>query len=186
MYKKLMDIKDLEDGTKILEFFVPGRPATKKTSQRIVRRGRFTKILPSKRFEDYEKGCQELFESVWKNLGHKPMAYGVSIKLTITLNTWVLGDEVGYMQSIGDILEKYEVIANDQLIHWVDNGVHMITMPDKEKPGAKIEIYRFRHPQETRPNFSSKFDSEEEDDEKTVEKKRKVTKKPPIKRRKKK
>jgi len=43
-----MDISNLKDGEKILEFFVPGRPATKKTSQRIVRRGRFTKILPSK------------------------------------------------------------------------------------------------------------------------------------------
>jgi Holliday junction resolvase RusA-like endonuclease len=181
-----MDIKDLEDGIKILDFFVPGRPATKKTSQRIVRRGRFTKILPSKRYEVYEQNCQEIFESVWKNLGYKPMSYGVGVKLTITLNTWVLGDEVGYMQAIGDILEKYGVIANDQLIHWVDNGVHMITMPNKEAPGAQIEIYRFRHPQETRPNFSSKFDCEDEEDEKTIEKKRKVTKKPLTKRRKKK
>jgi hypothetical protein len=176
-----MDISNLQDGEKILEFFMPGRPATKKTSQRIVRRGRFTKILPSKRYELYEKNCQEIFESVWKNLGHQPMSYGVAVKLTITLNTWVLGDECGYMQAIGDILEKYGVIANDQLIHWIDNGVHMITMPDKKNPGAKIEIYRFRHPQETRSTFASKFaskfsDEDEEDEiiEKKPRKKRKT------------
>ena len=63
-----MDIKDLEDGTKILEFFVPGRPATKKTSQRIVRRGRFTKILPSKRFEDYEKVVKNFSKACGKIL----------------------------------------------------------------------------------------------------------------------
>jgi len=173
-----MDISELKDGEKILEFFVPGRPATKKTSQRIVRRGKYTKILPSQRFEDYEKNVQEVFENAWKNLGHKPMSYGVGIKLTITLNNWVLGDEVGYMQSLGDILEKYEVIANDQLIHWMDNGTHMITMPDKENPGAKIEIFRYRHPQETRENFASKFASEDEEDTicvKKTTKRRKTT-----------
>jgi hypothetical protein len=180
-----MDISNLKDGEKILEFFVPGRPATKKTSQRIVRRGRFTKILPSKRFELYEESVQEVFENAWKNLGHKPMSYGVSVKLTITLNTWVLGDECGYMQAIGDILEKYGVIANDQLIHWIDNGSHMITMPDKENPGAKIEIFRFRHPQETRENFASKFCSEDDEDEVSEKKPRKRRKTTVTKRKKK-
>ena len=135
---------------------MPGRPTTKKTSQRIIRRGKFFKILPSKRYEIYELSCKDVFESAWKNLGHKPIHVGIGVKLTITLNTWVLGDENGYMQALGDIMEKYGVVANDQLIHWVDNGTHMITMPDKENPQAKLEIYRFRHPQETRSGFLDK------------------------------
>jgi hypothetical protein len=159
----LNNLLDLPDGEKILEIVMHGRPATKKTSQRIVKRGRFIKLLPSIRYENYEKACQETFEGAWKNLGNKPIPVGVGIKLTITLDSWVLGDTVGYMQAIGDILEKYGVVANDQLIHWIDLGTHMITMPDKESPKAKIEIYRFRHPVETRPNFASKYDQEDEE-----------------------
>lgn len=168
---------DLKDGEKILEFFVPGRPATKKTSQRLVRRGKFSKILPSERFEKYELNCQELFESVWKNKGEKPLACGVAVKLTITTDTWVLGDEVGYQQAIGDILEKYGVVFNDILIHWCDFGSHMITEPSKTNPGCKIEIFRFRHPLETRTNFFERFSEKNEDQivklsKKTISKKK--------------
>lgn len=178
MYNKTLEnLIDLPDGGKILEILMPGRPATKKTSQRIVRRGRFTKILPSVRYENYEKACQQIFEDAWKNLGNKPIAVGVAVKLTITLDSWVLGDTVGYMQSISDILEKHGVVANDQLIHWIDLGTHMITMPDKENPKAKIEIYRFRHPIETRPNFSTRYDKQDEDLEVDLPKKRKKSSK---------
>ena len=44
----------LPDNTLILKFTIPGRPSTKKTSQRVVRRGRYTKILPSLLYEKYE------------------------------------------------------------------------------------------------------------------------------------
>jgi hypothetical protein len=153
---------DLPDNELILEFIMPGRPATKKTSQRIVKRGKFIKLLPSLRYEEYEKLCQETFENAWKNLGNDPIPVGIAVKLTITLNSWVVGDQTGYQQAIGDILEKYGIIANDQLIHWVDLGTHMITQPDKEKPQAKIQIFRYRHPLETREKFLEKFEEDPE------------------------
>jgi hypothetical protein len=160
---------ELEDGIKILEFFMPGRPATKKTSQRIVRR----RILPSERYENYEKSCKEIFESVWKDKGEEPISCGVSVKITITTNTWVIGDQVGYQQAIGDILEKYKIVRNDILIHWADFGKHMITEPDKNNPGCKIEIFRFRHPLETRTNFFERFS--EKDKDQVLKKKAKKT-----------
>ena len=40
-------LEELQEGTLLLQFTIPGRPSTKKTSQRVVRRGGFTKILPS-------------------------------------------------------------------------------------------------------------------------------------------
>ena len=40
-------LENLPNDTLILSFSIPGRPATKKTSQRVVRRGGFTRILPS-------------------------------------------------------------------------------------------------------------------------------------------
>ena len=45
--------ESLENYQEILSFTIPGRPATKKTSQRVVRRGRYTKILPSLLYEKY-------------------------------------------------------------------------------------------------------------------------------------
>ena len=45
-------------------------------------------------------------------------------------------------------------------------------MPDKENPKAKIEIYRFRHPIETRPNFSTRYDKQDEELEVDLPKKR--------------
>ena len=156
------DLYDLPDNALILEFVMPGRPATKKTSQRIVKRGKFIRLLPSLRYEEYEKLCKETFENAWKNLGNEPISVGIAVKLTITLNSWVLGDQTGYQQAMGDILEKYEVISNDQLIHWVDLGSHMITLPDKENPQAKIQIFRFRHPLETRSGFLEKIEKEPE------------------------
>ena len=46
--------ENLEDNTLILSFTIPGRPSTKKTSQRVVRRGKYTKILHSALYERYE------------------------------------------------------------------------------------------------------------------------------------
>lgn len=162
MTEKQKELYELPDKTLILEFIMPGRPATKKTSQRIVKRGKFIRLLPSVRYEQYEKLCKDTFENAWKNKGYEPIAVGVSVKLTITLDSWVLGDSVGYMQSIGDILEKYGVIENDQLIHWTDLDSHMITLPDKINPQAKIQIFRYRHPLEIRDKFLDKFEQENE------------------------
>ena len=48
---KQKSLEDLADHDLILSFSIPGRPSTKKTSQRVVRRGGFTKILPSLLYE---------------------------------------------------------------------------------------------------------------------------------------
>jgi len=96
-------LEELPDDTLILSFNIPGRPSTKKTSQRVVRRGGFTRILPSLLYERYEKHCKYYCESIWKDLGYDPMDFGVSIKLKVYLDSWIVGDECGYQQANGDI-----------------------------------------------------------------------------------
>ena len=49
------ELENLDNGTKILHFVISGRAATKKTNQRVIRRGKMTRILPSIQFENYEK-----------------------------------------------------------------------------------------------------------------------------------
>lgn len=167
----LKNLFEAPDGTVICEFIIPGRPSTKKTSQRIVRVGKFMKIIPSERYIAYEKLCQPYVEAVWKNQGIPPIPFGVGIKLKIYLDSWVVGDSSGYFQACGDILEKFELIADDILIHWIDEGTHMLGNIDKENPRAEIKLVRFRHPKEA----TSLFKMEDTQDEMMPLKKKRKT-----------
>jgi len=137
----------LPDDTLILKFTIPGRPSTKKTSQRVVRRGKFTKILPSALYERYELHCKDYCEFFWKKFQLNPLDFGVSVKLKVFLDSWIVGDECGYQQAHGDIIQKHGIIEDDMWIHWSDNNEHMIHY-DKENPRVEVEIKRFRHPKE--------------------------------------
>jgi len=139
--------EELPDNTLILSFNIPGRPSTKKTSQRVVRRGKYTKILPSALYERYELHCKEYCEYFWKNFNFEPMDFGIGLKLRVYLDSWIVGDECGYQQAHGDIIQKHGIIADDMWIHWIDNNEHMIHY-DKDNPRIEVEISRFRHPKE--------------------------------------
>ena len=140
-------LESLPNDTLILSFNIPGRPATKKTSQRVVRRGGFTRILPSLLYEKYEKHCKSYCESIWKEYGYDPIDFGISVKLKVYLDSWIVGDECGYQQANGDIIQAHGIIKDDMWIHWVDNGEHMIHY-DKENPRIEVELKRFNHPKE--------------------------------------
>ena len=144
---KLKALENLQDGELILKFAIPGRPSTKKTSQRVVRRGGFTKILPSLLYEKYEKHCKEYCEEAWKKQDYPPIDCGIGIKIKVYLDSWIIGDECGYQQANGDIIQKHEIIANDMWIHWIDKNEHMIFY-DKENPRIEVEICRSKHPKE--------------------------------------
>lgn len=139
--------EELPDNTLILSFTIPGRPSTKKTSQRVVRRGKYTKILPSALYERYELHCKEYCEYFWQRYKLSPIDFGVGIKLKVYLDSWIVGDECGYQQAHGDIIQKHGIIADDMWIHWMDRDSHMINY-DKENPRVEVEIFRYRHPKE--------------------------------------
>jgi hypothetical protein len=137
-----------QDGELLCKFEIPGRPATKKTHQSAFwKKGKII-IMPSPQYTAYEKHCKQYCEDVWKNKGFEPMDFGISVLAHIFLNTWSVGDHVGYLQSLGDILEKWGVIADDKFIHWAEDGTHWFKGKDKENPHVEIEIRRFRHPYE--------------------------------------
>lgn len=141
------EYEKLPDNTLIMSFTIPGRPSTKKTSQRVVRRGRYTKILPSLLYEKYEIHCKDYCEYFWKRFELNPIDFGISIKLRVYLDSWIVGDECGYQQAHGDIIQKHGIIADDMWIHWSDLDSHMIHY-DKDNPRVEVEIRRFRHPKE--------------------------------------
>jgi len=134
----------------LLKFTIPGNPVTKKTHQRIMRVGGYPRIFPSKQYEEYEKYCKSYCLDVWKSQGKEPMKFGVAIKIKVWLSRWILPDHVGILQSIGDILEKWEVLDNDKYIHWTDydtenNHEHWFQGIDKENPRIEITIFRYKH-----------------------------------------
>jgi len=140
-------LEELQEGTLLLQFAIPGRPSTKKTSQRVVRRGGFTKILPSLLYEKYEKHCKEYCEEAWKKQEYPPIDCGIGVKIKVYLDSWIVGDECGYQQAHGDIIQTHGIIADDMWIHWIDKNEHMIFY-DKENPRIEVEICRNKHPKE--------------------------------------
>lgn len=120
---------------KELKLVLPGRPATKKNSGRIVRRGGRNIMLPSEAFCKYENEC------LWRLMRYKGLNFSmpVHIKCLYWLpNKAHYPDLVGLMQATADILEKAQILADDRLINDWD-GTHIAGF-DKEKPRAEIEI----------------------------------------------
>lgn len=111
-----------------------GRPYTKKNSQRIVQRGRYCKILPSKNFEDYQERCG------WDLVHAK---YGIDTPINLQcvyyMPTKHTVDLAGLIQATQDILVHYGVIVDDnsRIVRSLD-GCRV--MYDKKNPRAEITI----------------------------------------------
>jgi len=137
------------DGTVLCTFTILGRPATKKTHQDVIFVRGSPRIIPSKQYNAYEKLCKATCDAAWVGQGKCPMDYGISIQMRIWLNNWSVGDATGYQQAIGDIIQKYGVIANDSWLHWTDGiGEHWLGGIDKDNPRTELVITRLRHPKE--------------------------------------
>lgn len=182
-----MDFKNSADGTLILSLVIPGRPATKKTHQQIIRTRQGPRIIPSSQYLKYERLCKDPCKDAWANLGHEPLDFGLGINIKVYLDDFQIGDETGYQQAIGDIIEHWGIISNDKFLHWLSDDTHMIGI-DKENPRIEIKLYRYRHPYEEYAEMKQKLKEEAEErkkkrekskeaEDKTVEKKPRKTKK---------
>lgn len=125
--------QSLQEG-RTITFFIPGRPATKKTGQRIVRCGTYHKILPSRQYCEYEEYC-----IVWLGRIKERFTGKVAISAVYTMpNRKSWPDLVGLMQATGDILEKAKIIANDRdIVSWDGSRIAKI---DMQKTGVQITI----------------------------------------------
>ena len=121
---------------RIVTFFIPGRPATKKTGQRIVKCGKFHKILPSKAYEEYEEYCL-----IWLKRIKERFTGKVKVSAVYTMpdrRSWP--DLVGLMQATGDILERAGIIENDRdIVSW--DGSYIEDKTSKENTGVRILIH---------------------------------------------
>ena len=91
-----------------IRFVIPLNPVTKKNSQRIVKCGRYHKVLPSKAYERYEKDA-------------KPFLHGRGAKLNrpcevaalFYMNTRRKVDLTNLLEALDDVLVTHEVLEDD-------------------------------------------------------------------------
>lgn len=122
------------EGGERMKLIIPGRPATKKNSSRIVRAGKFSKVLPSEAFERYEQ------VALWYLMRHKERfvePVQVCCLYWLPDKRW-WPDLIGLLQATSDILEKAGILENDRLIDNYD-GSRIVGL-DKQNPRAEIEI----------------------------------------------
>lgn len=113
-----------------------GRPATKKNSSRVFKVGKFTRVLPSKAFEDYERAA---LTQLLKYRERFDGSIAVCCKYWLPDKRW-WPDLVGLLQATSDILEKAQIIKNDSDIVNYDGS--RIMGLDKKNPRVEITISR--------------------------------------------
>jgi Holliday junction resolvase RusA-like endonuclease len=119
-----------------MKLILPGRPYTKKNSQRILKNHRTGRpfIAQSEQYEQYEEQC------LWY-LNGKGEAYQQGIHLICRywmpdLSSWP--DLVGLIQATQDILQKDGIIKNDRQVCNLDGS--RIVGVDKQNPRTEIII----------------------------------------------
>jgi Holliday junction resolvase RusA-like endonuclease len=116
------------------EATIVGSPRTKKNHSRIVRRGNFTKLLPSEAYERWEAAAVPQLRIA--RAGRAPIAGDVHVA-AVFYRDRAQGDLVNYMQALADTLQKAGVIQDDrQIVSWDQTRL----AKDKEKPRVELRI----------------------------------------------
>ncbi len=87
---------------------LPLNPVTKKNSQRIVKCGSFSKIMPSKSYVKYEKECGLYLEK-----DDAPIAERCEVTCLFYMRTRRRVDLTNLLEAADDVLVKYGVLADD-------------------------------------------------------------------------
>ena len=121
----------------IAEITLPGRPITKKNSQRIVtnRKTGRPMVIQSEQYIRYETEC------LWRLKQYRGPKFKsqVEVRALFYMPSKQRPDLTNCMQSVADILEKAGVIENDRnIVSW--DGTRLLI--DKEEPRVDIEIRR--------------------------------------------
>lgn len=117
---------------------IEGAPRTKKTSNRIFKVGRFTKVMPSARFMEWQEAAKvQLWQQ--RTRDHGPVTEPVQVAATFYREA-NRGDLIGYMQALADCLETCGVLENDRLIvSW--DGTRMTK--DARRPRVELTVSTF-------------------------------------------
>lgn len=114
-----------------------GTPRTKKNSQRIIRRGRFSSILPSEAYMDYASECAvQLLAQRAVNAG---ISYPVNVACVYYMPTRRKVDLVNLLEATCDILKDNYVVMDDNSDIIAGHDGSRVEY-DKQNPRVKITI----------------------------------------------
>jgi Holliday junction resolvase RusA-like endonuclease len=124
---------------------IKGRTPSKKTSQRIIRvkeTGK-PKLLPNPKYSEWESRAVLELKAQKTEKGLKKIDYPISLTALIyRQNKGKKPDLVNLLQSICDVLQKAEIIADDSIIVSLD-GSRILPVDEAEDEGAEIFIFKF-------------------------------------------
>lgn len=122
-----------EDHLVPVSFVILGPPRTKKNSSRIVRAGRFNKILPSEAYLEWNEEAQFQLIPV-RNRG---TIQGPVNCAALIYREKLIGDAVGFYQAIADTLQDARVVHDDYLIvSWDGSRI----LKDANNPRVEITL----------------------------------------------
>lgn len=122
---------------KDIGFTIPLQPVTKKNHSRIVKCGKYHKLLPSKAYERYRKDAMPFLKRIFGKFG--TVDYPINLKCVFYLGNRRKGDLVGYLQAIQDLLVEAGILADDNrnIVASVDGSV---VLYDKKNPRTEVVI----------------------------------------------
>lgn len=96
-----------------MKLVILGKPRTKKTSNRILRFGKFNKIVPSKQYLAWRDAVVPQLQR--QHAGRAPIAYPINVR-AIVYRDALRGDLIGFLQGIADAMQEAEVLLNDAFV----------------------------------------------------------------------
>lgn len=119
-----------------MEFTIDLPPVTKKNSMRVVNTGRYTKVLPSKAYCDYEKDAG-YFLPCWANIKEP-----IEVTALFYMPTKRRVDLTNLLEALDDVLVKYGVIEDDNYEIIVSHDGSRV-LYDREHPRTEVSIKKF-------------------------------------------
>ena len=132
-----MSCRFREKGESVLQylgFTIPLAPVTKKNSQRIILIGGRPRIIPSKKYEEYEKDCAFFMPKV-----DAPISCPVNLKAVYYMPARRRVDLVNLLEATADVLVHYGILEDDNSNIIVSTDGSRV-LYDKESPRTEIEI----------------------------------------------
>ena len=116
-----------------IKFTIPLNPVTKKNSQQIVLVGGRPRIIPSKKYKEYERDCIPFLTHV------EPVTGRLNVKAVYFMRTRRRVDLINLHEALHDILVKAGVLEDDncKIIYSTDGSY---VDYDKENPRTEVTI----------------------------------------------
>jgi Holliday junction resolvase RusA-like endonuclease len=123
-----------------IRFTITGPPRTKKNHSRVVRAGRFTKVLPSLAHEAWFALASSQAPTILRRIQGTPITGPVQVTARFYRDA-NRGDLNGYQQALGDWLEAVCIIEDDK---WIESWDGSRKLVDKQNPRIEVEITELR------------------------------------------